>query len=357
MAQRKQLTWTDLRVGLFVLAGLFILAIGIFYVTGAGILGPKYRVTTFLPEVDGLAQGAPVALDGIQIGNVESIRLTPDPADDMHNITLVLRLEKKYQNDVREDSSASLITQGLLGNRYVTISRGRKGNPVPNKGVVPGREEAATKQLVERGAELMENLNVLSKELRGITDQISRGSGTIGKLLNDPSLYNHLDQTAIKFQSMASSISDGQGTLGKLISNDDLYQKADATLGQINDVVGAVKDQKGTAGKLIYDPSVYDNAKGFLEKSNSIFDGVQQGKGSLGKLVKDDALYNNLRDASANVRDVSAKLNSNEGSMGKFVNDPAFYDNVTGLTGDLRLLIADFRQNPKKFLHVKFSAF
>ena len=38
MAQRKQLTWTELRVGLFVLAGLFILAIAIFYVTGAGIL-------------------------------------------------------------------------------------------------------------------------------------------------------------------------------------------------------------------------------------------------------------------------------------------------------------------------------
>jgi hypothetical protein len=46
MAQRKQLSWTELRVGLFVLAGLFILAIAIFYATGAGILGPKYRVLT-----------------------------------------------------------------------------------------------------------------------------------------------------------------------------------------------------------------------------------------------------------------------------------------------------------------------
>jgi hypothetical protein len=41
MAQRKQLTWTELRVGLFVLVGLFILAVAIFYITGAGILGPK----------------------------------------------------------------------------------------------------------------------------------------------------------------------------------------------------------------------------------------------------------------------------------------------------------------------------
>ena len=60
MAQRKQLTWTELRVGLFVLVGLSVLAAGIFYVTGAGTLGPKYRLITYLPDVSGLVHGAPV---------------------------------------------------------------------------------------------------------------------------------------------------------------------------------------------------------------------------------------------------------------------------------------------------------
>jgi phospholipid/cholesterol/gamma-HCH transport system substrate-binding protein len=80
MAQRKQLTWAELRVGLFVLAGLFIMAVAIFYVTGAGILGPKYRLITYLPEVEGVTTGAPVRLDGVEIGNVETIRLTGSPA-------------------------------------------------------------------------------------------------------------------------------------------------------------------------------------------------------------------------------------------------------------------------------------
>ena len=84
---------------------------------------------------------------------------------------------------------------------------------------------------------------------------------------------------------------------------------------------------------------------------------MREGKGTLGKLATDDTLFVNLRDASANVRDASAKLNSNQGTIGKFFNDPAFYDNVTGLTGDLRLLIGDFRQNPKKFLHIKIGLF
>src|SRR5260370_41650228 len=75
MAQRKQLTWTELGVGLFVLVGLFILAAGIFYVTGATFIGPKYRLKTYLPEASDLANGAPVRVDGVEVGNVESIRL------------------------------------------------------------------------------------------------------------------------------------------------------------------------------------------------------------------------------------------------------------------------------------------
>ena len=71
MAQRKQITWSELRVGLFVLAGLVTLAVGIFWVTGAGSLGPKYRLYTYLPEVEGVAEGAPVRLDGVDVGTVE----------------------------------------------------------------------------------------------------------------------------------------------------------------------------------------------------------------------------------------------------------------------------------------------
>src|ERR1700676_2345520 len=128
MAQRKQLTWTELRVGLFVLVGLSVLAAGIFYVTGAGTLGPKYRLITYLPDVSGLANGAPVRLDGVEIGNVESIKIAPRTGnvarDRTRNIEIVMRVAKKYQEDILTDSEASLITEGLLGNEYVEVTRG-----------------------------------------------------------------------------------------------------------------------------------------------------------------------------------------------------------------------------------------
>jgi phospholipid/cholesterol/gamma-HCH transport system substrate-binding protein len=357
MAQRKQLSWTELRVGLFVLAALFILAVAIFYITGAGVLGPKYRLFTYLPEVEGVATGAPVRLDGVAIGNVERIALNPHPSDKSQSIQLVLRLDKKYMPNVRTDSTASLITEGLLGNRYVTISRGLSGTPIPPNGTIPGLQEVAMTQMVERGADLMQNLGALSTDVRGIVDQIHHGQGTLGKFLNDPTLYNNLNATAGKLNEVAASIQQGKGTAGKFVSSDELYNKVNATIGNVNDVVDAVKEQKGTAGKLVYDPAMYNSAKSFLDNGNGVIADVRAGKGSLGKLATDDTLYDNLRDASKEVRDATAKLNSNQGTAGKLFTDPNLYDNLTAATGDLRLLLGDFRKDPKKFLHVKLAVF
>jgi phospholipid/cholesterol/gamma-HCH transport system substrate-binding protein len=357
MAQRKQLTWTELRVGLFVLVGLFILAVAIFYITGAGILGPKYRLYTYLPEVEGVTAGAPVRLDGVSIGNVEKIALNPKPADRTQSIQLVLRIDKKFSSDVRTDSTASLVTEGLLGDRYVTIKRGLTGDALKANSTIPGAPAVAMTEMVERGTDLLDTLNSVSGDLRGIIDQVQQGKGTVGKLIKDPALYDNVNATVSRLNTMVGSIQAGNGTAGKFLTSDELYTKVNTTVDNVNDVIGAVKDQKGTAGKLIYDPEVYNSAKGFLDNGNAVLSDVRAGKGSLGKFATDEALYNNLRDASAQVRDASAKLNENQGTAGKLFTDPNLYDNLTGMTGDLRLLIGDFRKDPKKFLHVKLAVF
>lgn len=357
MAQRR-LTWTDLRVGLFVLVALIVVALGIFYVTGQkGFWTPKYRLKTYLPEVEDLTTGAPVSLDGVGVGNVESIALTPHPQDKQHNITVVMRLERSHQDEIRIDSTASLVTQGLLGNRYVSITRGYSGAPIPNGGIVPGVELPEMKDIVQRGADVAENLQALSTQLNEIVKKVNGGEGSIGKMMNDSSFYNHLNSSAAKIDAMMGSIQQGNGSVGKLVATDELYNKINDTVGKVDDVMGAIREQKGTMGKLVYDPAIAENVKGMAEKGNALFTDVRAGKGSLGKFATDDAAYNELKDAAANIRDATAKLNSNEGTLGKMFSDPAFYDNMTGLSGDMRLLISDFRQNPKKFLQIKLGIF
>ena len=357
MAQRKQLSWTELRVGVFALVGLLILMVAIFYVTGAGFLGPKYRLMTYLPEVDQLQTGAPVTLDGIEIGNVESMRLTPHPPDLQHNITLVLRIEKKYQDQIRSTSAATLVTQGLLGDRYVSITRGITGSVIPANGVVPGGEQADMKAIVQRGADVVSNLGVLSTQIGDIINKVNEGQGTIGKVINDSALYDHLNSTAGKLDAMASSIQQGQGSIGKLVASDELYAKVDSAVGKADDVLGAVRDQKGSMGKLIYDPSAYDSIKQFAANGNALLADVRGGTG-----FARQARYGrySIHECARRVRECPrrhSKIEFHSGFEGKFFTDPAFYDNVTGLTGHLLIVVGDFRQNPKKFLHIKIGLF
>jgi phospholipid/cholesterol/gamma-HCH transport system substrate-binding protein len=94
-----------------------------------------------------------------------------------------------------------------------------------------------------------------------------------------------------------------------------------------------------------------------MANGNAMLRDARAGKGSLGKFVTDDTLYNKLRDTSSNLATATTKLNDNTTTVGKMFSDPKLYDNLTGLTGDMRLLIGDFRQNPKKFLHIKITLF
>jgi phospholipid/cholesterol/gamma-HCH transport system substrate-binding protein len=107
----------------------------------------------------------------------------------------------------------------------------------------------------------------------------------------------------------------------------------------------------------MYDPTLYDRAKEAITNGNAMIGDVRDGKGTLGKLATDETLYNKMRDTSSNLAAATAKLNENTTTAGKMFSDPKLYDNLTALTGDMRLLIGDFRKNPKKFLHIKITLF
>src|SRR6267378_5247514 len=362
MAQNKQLTWSELRVGLFVLAATALLVVVIFYVTGAGGgFGPKYRLYVLLPEVEGLTVGAPVRLDGVEVGNVEKIAVSfpkpgEPPAKD-RNIRVDMRIEQKFQEYIRSDSYASLITEGLLGNRYVDIDRGFVGRKLENEEEIPGREEKALKAVVERSADLMTNLSSITEQASAVLDDIRKGRGSLGKFMVDETAYRHLNNSLENLDHMLADVSAGKGTIGKLMVNDEVYQNVNSVTGRLDNVLEAVQTKQGTLGKLVYETEVHDSAMKLMDNGNGLVTDIRGGKGTLGKLATDDSLFTQYRQIGENLSSATAKLNSNQTTAGKFFTDPQFYDNMTGLTGDMRLLVGDFRKNPKKFLNVKFQIF
>jgi phospholipid/cholesterol/gamma-HCH transport system substrate-binding protein len=361
MAQHKQLTWTELRVGLFVLAAAALLVVVIFYVTGAGALGPKYRLHAFLPEVEGLTVGAPVRLDGVEVGNVEKIAVAlPKPGEPPvkgRSIRVDMRIQKEFQDYVRSDSSAGLITEGLLGNRYVEIDRGFVGRTLQNEEEIPGREEKALKAVVERSADVMDSLSKITAQAGDVLDDIRKGKGSLGKFLVDEEAYQHLNSSLGTLDRLMTDVDAGKGTLGKLVVSDEMYNSVNSAASRLDNVLEAVQTKKGTLGKIVYEPEIHDSAKKLLDNGNALVADVRGGKGTLGKLATDDSLFLQYRQVGENLSSATAKLNENQATIGKFFTDPKFYDNVSGLAGDMRLLVGDFRKDPKKFLRVKFTIF
>jgi phospholipid/cholesterol/gamma-HCH transport system substrate-binding protein len=360
MAQRKQLTWSELRVGVFIAMGIVLLVVAIFYVTSSeGMLSPKYRLVSYVGEIGDLRTGADVTLDGIVIGDVEDYRVNPadQPANPNRSIEIIMRINKKFQQDIRTDSLLTLDTEGLMGNRYVNITRGFTGTMLAANQEVPSQEEKGMKEIEERGAELAENLNTLAQQIQTIVTDVNKGRGTLGKLLNDDSVYNHLDSATSKIDSMIASVQAGHGTFGKLVASDDLYNKVNSATGRADDVLAAVQQQKGSLGKLIYDPALDTEATQLMQKGNAMLDDIHAGKGTLGKLATDDSLFQQWKQTGTNLSTLSSKLNQNDGTAGKFLNDPKLYDNLTELSGNMKLLMDDFRKNPKKYLTIRLNIF
>lgn len=351
-----------MRVGLFVLVGIALLVVAVFYVTSVeNPLASKYRLKTYFPEVAGLAIGAPVSLDGIDVGNVEDIQVNPaiggPAADKARNIIVTLHISSKYQKNIRADSIASPETQGLLGDRFVHITRGFTGKELQDGDELTGKPNPGIDELVAEGTELESHMDGLIDNVQGMVTDVRAGKGTLGQAVTNSSMYDHADAALNKFNAMLSSIQSGQGTIGQFYATDATSKKVNAFLDHGTNIEEAIEQQKGSLGKFIYDPSVHTQITQFLNKSNGLMDDVKNGKGTISKLLYDDSLFATYKQAGTNLANATAKLDANQGTLGKMFNDPKLYDNLTGLTGDLRLFMTEFEKNPKKYLQIQLKIF
>src|SRR6202051_1566618 len=110
------------RLGAFIIAALTILVSGILIIGGKQYLfSSTYRLNTQFAAVVGLDSGADVRVGGVHSGTVRSVELPGKPTD---RITVWMDLNRSTRNIIKQDSIATIETEGLLGNEYVAISFG-----------------------------------------------------------------------------------------------------------------------------------------------------------------------------------------------------------------------------------------
>src|SRR5437660_5268972 len=317
MAQRRSLAWTELRVGVLVIASFALLALAIFYVSGqSGIFTKKYTVTAYFTSANGLRSGGEVWLEGVTIGNVDKVRISKQ-ADPLKSVEVDLKLDENYRNIIRTDSMVTINTIGLLGDKYVDITRGSEGGQiVPDSGTLQGSEAGDIRKIVTGTSDFVANLDALSNQVKKLADRVDRGEGTLGKLLTDTAIYDNANLTMREANSFVRDLRTGNGTIGKLVSDDEAYRRFNEMMDRVDNLIEAVQNGHGAAGKFINDPAVYDKADMVLARVESVADRIDRGEGTLGKLTKDDAIYNELRESVNRFSELVASIQNGEGSAG-----------------------------------------
>lgn len=354
MPVRRAITWSELRVGIVVLAALGILATFIFYVTGEGaLLARQVTLKTYLPDVAGLKAGAPVRLAGVEIGAVRRVGLSEFVEEPARHTEVIFRVREPFQKEIRTDSEAFITTEGLLGESVLEITRGVAGEPLAmegEEGIVLGTQRGNIKQIIQ-------NVDHITGDIRTLTTDLRNAKGTLGRLIEDPSLYNRARQAVDEFRSLTERAAAGEGTLGKLAVSEELYDQLKGTADTMDQFARDLRSGGGTISKLVYETELYDKANQMVERADNIVARVEAGEGTLGKLISDDTLHNDVQQTFANAREITRKLNEGEGTFGRAVNDPRLYENINEFLSETRALISDFRKNPKKYLRIKLSLF
>ena len=163
------------RLGAFIFGTLVILALGIFIIGGKEYLFTStYQLKTGFSNVAGLNVGADVLVGGVHSGTVKAIELPGKSGDP---ISVLLEMDKATQHILKQDSVASIQTEGLLGNQYVAVSFGSADKPELKNGdtiaSVPPLEMAAlldkANGLLAQGQTAMNNVTQITDHLNSVT--------------------------------------------------------------------------------------------------------------------------------------------------------------------------------------------
>jgi phospholipid/cholesterol/gamma-HCH transport system substrate-binding protein len=356
---QKQLKWSQLKVGLTVLAASVTLCILILLMSGTGgIFTSKLALKSYFDNAGGLREGAPVRLQGVDIGNVSAIQVVSDPARRLTPVEVTFKVGAKFHHNLRRDSVTLLTTAGVLGETYIDIDSAHATGPEAQQGdVLLTRDTPQIEDVVRASQSTLQNLDSLEKRVDRILAYIESGQGSIGKVIYDPSLFNRLNATIVQFQGLVNDVTSGKGSIGKLLVDDELYNKANATVDKLNLVIDDLNAGKGTAGKLLKDPTLYNNANETIANVKKLTDDVNAGKGALGVMAKDQEFAAKLQNTMTKLSDLTDRLDSGQGTVGKLLQDPSVYNNTNQLLLDLQEFIKAVRQNPKKYLTIHLKIF
>ncbi len=340
----KKAFWTETKVGLFVIVGAVIMAVGVTLVGKFRWGKPQgYTVTAVFNSIAGLEEKSAVRIAGVRVGEVEKIYLKDGLA--------YVRMRLAPEAVMREDSEVAVSSLGLLGEKYVEISSGTAAKAKLQAGaIVQGKEIVSMDKLISQFTDIAVDIKAVTASLRSFL-----GPETEKSPIHE--LIAHFDEMVKNISSLVGENREGiRGAVAsvngfaskaeKLVADnrDDLQasiknfralteslqtqikslsEKIGSAVDKVNSSVGGAKDDFSATLVEVRKAAVrIDETVASLKE---IVDKTRRGEGTIGKLFNEDTTYQSFNKALSNISDVSQKLSKGEGTLGKLLTDDSAY--------------------------------
>jgi phospholipid/cholesterol/gamma-HCH transport system substrate-binding protein len=266
-------------VGLFVVASLAALLIMVVIVARQEGLFQEYvEYRAIFKNVSGLKAGSEVHLAGVTVGNILKTSINPDG-----NIVVTFQVLKQYSDRIRQDSRCTIGFMGLLGEKSLDLTPGSvKKPPIPPEGLVVTVEPLDITQLLARAAPSLDDVQKVLTNLVSITE------GMVGPEKDFNKIFSEL-------KDIVSKVNAGKGSLGKLVNDPTLYRDTAETMAQVRQFIGDLEKSKGLLGTLVNDPAFKERAVKTMAELEGTF-------ANLNKTTAD------LKEVSARLPDMAKKL-------------------------------------------------
>ncbi|MFA7061808.1 MAG: MlaD family protein [Pedobacter sp.] len=360
MDRSNRIGWAQVRAGVFIFVTLVFIAAGVTLMgQKTKMFVPKGKLRVVMDDVVGLKEGAPVWLAGVDVGVVTDIRFTNPQKN--NEVGISLEVSNRDLKKIGTDSTITIKTRGLMGEKYVDITPSLQYHEQPLT-ILRGAPVTKLDDVVQKAGATFDKIN-------GIISNIDQGKGTLGRLNTDEDLYNNVATLAVEMKNLMVTLNRGQGTLGKLNRDPEPYNKLISILTRADQTLLDIQASDGTLNKLIYDKTLYTRLTELADKSNQAAEDVRalnrkitSTDGTLGMLINDRAFYDKgmslltrADNSVKSIEDMTNKIKSGEGTAGKLLTDKDLYDRMNRMVGDVDALVKDFKENPRKY--VNFSVF
>ena len=226
------------KLGMFVIIGLVLFAGTIFFVgKQKNLFGSTFRLHAQFKTVSGLKVGNNVRFSGINIGTVEAIQLINDTA-----VKVDLLIKKEIQQFIKTDATAGIGSDGLMGDKILTISPGSiaSNSSVKDNAQIGSKKAVEMEDVMTSVKTSVDNAGIITAQLAQFAYKMNNSNGALSKLMTDADFSNslkgtlaNLETSSGQFAKFTTKMNDGKGALSKMVSDEKFGKTLDSTMANL----------------------------------------------------------------------------------------------------------------------------